>query len=97
MQTGCDAMIAGMVLFVDPAPSDQFFIVRDCSQAKQTVVCRDQRKVQDLSGGSQRPICRIALRQRELLGDQYDLVGERHIPQGAVAAVSHPEKLAPNA
>ena len=53
----------------------------DCSQAKQIVVGRDQRKVHDLSSGGQKPICGIGLWQRELLGDQHDLVGERRFPQ----------------
>ncbi len=58
----------------------------DCSQAKQTVVRRDQRKVHELSGGSQKPICGIALWQRELLGDQHDLVGERRFPNGTASS-----------
>jgi hypothetical protein len=36
------------------------------------------------------------MRQRELLGDQHDLVGERRFQQGAVASVSHSDKLAGN-
>ena len=48
-----------------------------------------------MSGGGQKPICGIALWQRELLGDQHDLVGERCFSQGgAVAAVSYSDKLA---
>jgi hypothetical protein len=54
----------------------------DCSQAKQTVVRRDQRKVRDLCGGGQKPMCGITLLQRKFLGDQHDLVGERRFPQG---------------
>ena len=55
-------------------------------QGKQTVVRRDQRKVQDLSGGSQKPICGIALWQRKLPGDQHDLVGERRFPNGTASS-----------
>jgi hypothetical protein len=54
----------------------------DCSQAKQIVVDRDQRKAHGLSSGGKEPIYGIALCQRELLGDQHDLAGERCFPQG---------------
>jgi len=51
------------------------------SQAQQIVVRRDQRKIHDLSGGGQKPIRGITVRQRELLGEQHDFVGERRFPQ----------------
>lgn len=53
----------------------------DCSQAQQIVVRRDQRKVHDLSGGGQKPIRGITVRQWELLGEQHDFVCERRFPQ----------------
>jgi hypothetical protein len=51
-------------------------------QAKQIVVGRDQRKVHDLSSGGKEPIYGIASRQRELLGEQHDLVGQTRFPHG---------------
>jgi hypothetical protein len=54
----------------------------DCSQAKQIVVGRDQRKVHDLSTGGKEPICGIAFWQRwpsPTLEDQGDRVHSSRI------------------
>ena len=73
---GCETCRVG-VRPCDPGVIRSFLHRPDCSQAGQTVVGRDQRKVHDLSNGGKEPIFGIALWQRELLGDQHDLVGQR--------------------
>src|ERR1019366_1433997 len=53
----------------------------DGPQAQQEVVAGDQRQIHDLSGSSEKPVSRVAVRQWQLLSGQHDLVGERRFPQ----------------
>jgi hypothetical protein len=89
-----DTMIAGIALghhaalivvrlsrwSTTPGSFAHFFIVR-------IVPKRSRRSsavtnVRSMSGGGKEPICGIALWQREQLGDQHDLVGERRLAHG---------------
>jgi hypothetical protein len=74
----------------DPARHDRAAVQSvlhrpDCSQAKQIIVRRDQRKVHALSGGSPKPIYELTLWQRKLLGDQQISWARGASCRGAVA------------
>ena len=46
----------------------------DGPQAQQVVVAGDQRQIHDLNHSREKPVSRVAVRQRQLLSGQYDLV-----------------------
>ena len=53
----------------------------DLTQPQQSLVGSHEGQAEDLSGRRQEPVCGVRVRERELVGRQDNLMGERSFPQ----------------